>query len=147
MGVCGTPWVIADAATVLPGIAHRIPGTPQQRAEIIRDSQAFDAICLICADGVLVITLQPDTAGLEFVLFVLLCVGYSPGAFQRRDPDLDKLAADLGASSIAMRPARRGWERLMRAPWIKQGELFTREVDHGRQASGRQANTTAARTG
>lgn len=145
MGVCGTPWQIVDAADVRQRIAHRIPGSGPRRAEVL--AECGDELFLESPDGVLVVTLIPDDRGLEFVLFVLLAVGYLPGACMRREPDLDILAADLGASSIAMRPARRGWARLLGPDWIGQGDVFTRRVLDGRQAVRGQANGPAACTG
>lgn len=148
MGVCGTPWQLVDVDTVWPRICGRIPASTPEPQEIRHECQRGTALCLECADGVLVITLLPGTRDLESTLFVLLAVGYSPGAFQRRDSDLDTLAADLGASSIAWCPRRRGWERLARQTWTRHGDTYTREVvTHGGQASGRQADATATRTG
>lgn len=130
MGVSGTPWRIVDVLDVWPKIARRVPSTARPD-EILGPCRDGEALCLESEDGVLVITLIPDDRGLEFVLFVLLAVGYRPGAYQRRDSDLDKLAADLGASSIAWCPRRRGWDRLAGPHWIRQDGLFTREVTHG----------------
>ena len=145
MGVCGTPWRIVEVGDVWEGIAHRIPEAAA--TEILSACQAGEALCLECGDGVLIITLTPDSESLEFRLFVLLAVGYMPGAYQRRDPDLDKLAADLGASSISGLPARRGWGRLLGPNWIRQGDVFTREVNHGRQAKRPEANSPAESAG
>lgn len=125
MGVCGTPWQIVDHAGVWPRIAARIPG---DTAEILAACISDEALCLESPDGVLIITVTPDDSGLESVLFVLLAVGYAPGAFRRREPDLDMLAADLGASSIAWCPRRRGWARMAGPNWIRQGDMFKRGV-------------------
>lgn len=133
MGVCGTPWRIVDVVDVWPRIGKRIP-SGAYAADIIDDCLRGEAVCLESTDGVLVVTLTPGSTPVHFTLFVLLCVGYSAGAYQRRESDLDAIAADLGASSIAMFPRRRGWAKLLKGRWIQQGELFTREVlHHGRQ--------------
>lgn len=145
MGVCGTPWKVVDLDAVWPHIAPRIPGGAQAVQEV-REACERDAVCLECEDGVLVVTLEP-VDNLHFRLFVLLFVGYRAGAFQRREPDLDALAVDLGASSIAGFPARRGWARLLRRPWIRQGEVFTREVDHGRKTARAEADGCAEGAG
>lgn len=128
MGVCGTPWAIVDIDAVWPTIAPRIPADTHDADEIRSDCRAGAALCLECADGVLVVTLAPDDTG-RLELLVLLAVGYRAGAFQRRDSDLDKFAADLGASSIAMVPRRKGWARLLKSTrWTRQGETYRREV-------------------
>lgn len=147
MGVCGTPWHIVDAATIWPRIAHRIPGPPSMAADIRHECDTGAALCMQCHDGMLVLALQPSGNGLNFRLFVLLCVGYVAGAFQRRDADLDSIAADLGATEIAMRPARRGWVRLLGPQWIRQGDVYSRRVTHGGETAGREANTPAAGAG
>ena len=146
MGVCGTPWQLVDVDTVWPRISGRIPASTPEPDGIRLECQRGTALCLECADGVLIITLTPSEHG-ALELFILLCVGYRAGAFQRCDPDLDKFAADLGASSIAWCPRRKGWERLARQTWRRHGDTFTREVTHGGQAGGRQADTPATRTG
>jgi len=138
MGVCGTPWQVVELDAVWTRIAPRIPGTAEAIA-LVRETCERDAVCLECDDGVLVVTLEP-VDNLHFRLFVLLFVGYRAGAFQRREPDLDALAVDLGASSIAGFPARRGWARLLRRPWIRQGEVFTRKVGHGGETARREAD-------
>ncbi len=145
MGVCGTPWQVVELDDVWARIAPRIPGTAEAIV-LVREACERDAVCLECADGVLIVTLEP-VDDLHFRLFVLLFVGYRAGAFQRREPDLDALAVDLGASSIAGFPARRGWAKLLRRPWIRQGEVFTREVDHGRKTAGTEANASAEGAG
>jgi len=146
MGVCGTPWRIVDVIDVWPRIAKRVPAG-SYAVDIIVDCLHGEAVCMESEDGVLVITVTPGRTPLHFTLFVLLCVGYSAGAYQRREPDLDALAADLGASSIAMFPRRRGWDKLLRGRWVKQGELFTREVDYGRQATRTEADSRAESAG
>jgi hypothetical protein len=146
MGVCGTPWQIVDIDEVWPRIAPRIPADTPDADEIRSDCLAGAALCLQCADGVLVITLTPGVSGLE--LLVLLCVGDRPGAYQRRDPDLDKLAADLGASAIVMCPRRRGWARLLGPHWTRRADVFTREViHHGGQARRDEADGGATSAG
>ena len=145
MGVCGTPWRIVELDDVWSRIERRIPGTPKAVAEV-RENCERDAVCLESPDGVLVVTLEPVDS-LHLRLFILLFVGYRAGAFQRREPDLDVLAADLGASSIAGFPARRGWARLLGRPWIRQGDVFTREVSNGRQTRRHEANGPAESSG
>lgn len=145
MGVCGTPWRIVELDDVWSRIERRIPGTPKAVAEV-RSSCEHDAVCLESPDGVLIITLEP-VDNLHLRLFILLFVGYRAGAFQRREPDLDALAADLGASSIAGFPARRGWQRLLGRPWIRQGDVFTREVVNGWKEGRCPSNTTAESPG
>lgn len=146
MGVCGTPWQIVDVIDVWPKIARRIP-SGAYAADIISDCIGGEAVCLESPDGVLIVTLTPGDTAVHFTLFILLCVGYSAGAYQRREPDLDVIAADLGASSIAMFPRRRGWAKLLRGRWERRGELFTRGVINGRQTVGAEANSRAASTG
>lgn len=145
MSVCGTPWRFVDVGEVWEAIAHRIPAATPDPDDIRTACEAGEAICLESADGVLIFTLVPSEHGLE--LFVLLCVGYSAGAFQRRDPDLDLLAADLGATAIVMCPRRRGWARLLGANWIRRGDVYMREVIHGGQTRRNEADATAAGAG
>jgi len=147
VSVCGTPWRIAEIRNVWPKIAKRIPGPPAVATDILLSCVVGEALCLESPDGVLILTLTPDERGLELALFVLLAVGYLPGAYQRRDPDLDIIAADLGASSIVMCPRRRGWARLLGPHWIRQGDAFIREVQHGGQAIRAEADSRAARAG
>ncbi len=144
MGVCGTPWEVVDVATVWEAVFWRIPADTPDPDEIRAACERGEAICLESPDGVLILTITEDERSLESELFVLLAVGYQPGAYQRREPDLDSIAADLGASVIIMCPRRRGWARLLGPNWIRQGDVFMRGVDYGREEAGRFTDAPAA---
>jgi hypothetical protein len=144
MGVCGTPWEVVEVETVWEAVSWRIPADTPDPEEIRRACESGEAVCLESPDGVLILTITEDERSLESELFILLAIGYRPGAFKRREPDLDNIAADLGASVIIMCPRRRGWARLLGQNWVRQGDVFAREVDYGRQEGVGWSNAAAA---
>jgi hypothetical protein len=129
MGCCATPFEITEIDKVWRSIRPRIPADTPDIDGIRLACLLGEAVCLVAPDAVLVLTVTQGQRGLE--LFVLLCVGFLPGAFQRREPDLDLIAVDLGACEITFMPRRKGWSRMLGAGWSRCGDAFTREVHHG----------------
>ena len=108
-------------------IRHRIASTSD-----IEDLKAQcaegNALCAACEDGVVVFSLQTYGMGLE--LFVWLAVASRPGAFERQEPALLKIARDLGAETLAFQTRRPGWGRHLGPQWQRRGSAeFMRYVD------------------
>lgn len=132
MGCSGTDFEIIEVATVWDQISPRLFDEWCTDCEDVRaQCERGRALCLACADGVTIITLQAARkGGLE--LFVLLAVGFKPGAFKRQEAAMLEIARDLEADTLAFRPLRKGWNRLLGREWSRDGNRFVREVPNGR---------------
>lgn len=128
--ISGTDFIIVEWPEVLPLIEHRAlrACTVAELDDVAAEFRTHSALCLRSPDGIVVIALQPQGEVLE--LFVRLAVGFRPGAFARAESSLVDIAQELTAQTIAFRPARRGWKRLLGEQWLKRGEDYVRSV-HG----------------
>lgn len=85
------------------------------------------AIPLISPEAVMVVGLRGVGDGLQ--LWIWMAAGFSAGAFRRAEPALDAIARDMGATTIAFRPARRGWRRLAGSKWHERNGCLVRSVN------------------
>ncbi len=133
MGCSGTDFAIVDVSEVWDGILPRLLDEWCVSAEEVkRRCMDGSALCLECQDGVTIVTLQPGKKN-NLELFVLLAVGFRPGAFKRQEAAMLAIARDLEADTLAFRPMRRGWERLLGPEWSRDSNRFVREVPSGRR--------------
>ena len=100
--------------------------TPFEVSEIRAQCEAKEALCMACEDGMLVISLEAGSEGLE--LFVLLAVAFRFGAYERQGAALDAIGRDLGAKTVAFRARRRGWARRLGPEWQRRGSEFVRSI-------------------
>lgn len=131
--IAGTTFQITEPTSVAEAClarGRRFGLTVSEIAEIQAECEADRAACLVCEDGVLVITLcslnDPHDG---FEMYVLLAVAFQHGAFERQDSALLAIARDLGADAIAFRARRRGWARRLGPEWHRRGtDEFVRAV-------------------
>lgn len=128
--VSGTDFLIAEWDDIAPRLAAhpRAPWDAGELEQVAAQCRSERALCLLGPDGIVVVELLPQGARLE--LWIRLAAGFRAGAFARAEAGLcGPIARDLGASTVAFRPARRGWERLLGPQWSKRGVDYARPVD------------------
>lgn len=131
MGCSGTAFDVVDVDAIWDRISPRMFDEWCTECEDVRiRCRKGRALCLACDDGVTIVTLKPGPGRLE--LFVLLAVGFKPGAFKRQESAMLSIARDLEADTLAFQPRRRGWERLLGPQWSRVGNKFVRGVPNGR---------------
>jgi hypothetical protein len=132
MPCSGTTFEIVDIDSVWSIIEPRLFDEWCTDCEDVRNRcRKGRALCLACEDGVTIVTLKPGGSN-RLELFVLLAVGYQPGAFKRQEAALLSIARDLEADTLAFTPRRKGWRRLLGREWSRKGDKFVREVPSGR---------------
>lgn len=83
-------------------------------AEIAADR----ARCLRSADGVLLLVLRPNYQSMDLELMVWAAASTGPpGMIDKYLPEVERIAADLGAARIVMQSPRLGWLRALPQRW------------------------------
>lgn len=127
--IAGTDFCFAPPEFVTTACAHLPPSlaTPSEILEIQAECEAQRAVCLACADGMVVIELRPHGDALE--MFIQVGVAFRHGAWERQGPALRAIARDLGAQTVAFEARRRGWSRRLGPEWTRRGTReFMRSV-------------------
>lgn len=132
--ISGTPFLVAEPGTealtieaALRGSRHQLL-TPAELDDLKAQCEEGSALCVLCAVGVLVLSLEAAAEGLE--LFVKLAVASERGAFARHEQSVRAIARDLGATTIAFQTRRPGWARVLGPQWEPRGAFeFVRYVD------------------
>lgn len=124
--IAGTDFTIAGFDVTL----NAMPRHARRRVD--RDtriqSRARNAVCLVSKDGMVSIALQPKDDG-TMRAFVLLAISDSAhGAFIRNEAAMLAIARDMGATSLAFRASRRGWERVVGPAWHRDGDVYERSL-------------------
>lgn len=127
--ISGTQFLIVefDQVAGLMEWGDRWPWAASDFADIAAQCRAGKSLCLSGPDGIVVVELKPQDDLLE--LWVRVAVGRVPGAFHRAEPDIVSIARDMGASTIAFGPGRRGWQRMLGPHWSLRGDEYVRPVD------------------
>jgi hypothetical protein len=83
------------------------------------------------ADGVMVVSLQPDRYGSgELELFVRMAASWSErGSIQRNEAHLDAIARDLGATRLVFHTLRPGMHKVLNPEWRLRYTAFERAVN------------------
>jgi hypothetical protein len=111
-----------DIDEVWPQVRARalpwLEGVDGGEAALLRECREKRAFCWRSAQAVLVLSLAPTPDG-QLDLFVRTMVSFEPttDAVDRVLPDLDRIAADLGAARIRFRTLREGWRRALSPRW------------------------------
>lgn len=128
--ISGTSFVITRWEDVADEVARRNGGVAavSDLERIGAKCAAGQALALSGPDGIVVVELLGGQTGL--VLWIWIAAGAHAGAFRRAESALEAIARDMGASTIAFRPARAGWQRLAGQQWQRRGECLERSV-HG----------------
>lgn len=118
---------------------------PPLAAEAIDECHAGRALCFQGEWGTFAIGLYPDDNGTALEAFVLLAVAAKNGAFEIAEPSVLRVAADLGATTVAFRSVRRGWARKLGPAWKPRGQSeFWRSVDERQEGTDARAAQRAA---
>lgn len=118
---------------VWPSLGPLPPLAEEAREECL----AGRALCFTCEWGTFAIGLYPDDNGAALEAFVLLAVAAKIGAFEIAESSVLRVAADLGATTVAFRSVRRGWARKLGPAWKPRGQSeFWRSVDERQEAAG-----------
>jgi formate-dependent nitrite reductase cytochrome c552 subunit len=131
VGISGTDFHFEDPR-MIPWALSSVRQRPRtativEVAELLAECGEDTAGCISCEDGVVAFDLRPNGEDLE--LFLRLGVAFRHGAWERQGPALLKIAADMGASTIAFESRRRGWYRRLGPEWHRRGTLeLVREV-------------------
>lgn len=106
----------------LDAIWALLPVYPADCEEALHEWRAGRALAFFDPSwGLFVVSLEPaDNAG-NLEAFVLLAVGFRPGAFEAAEPAVLAVARDLGATQVAFRSVRRGWARRLPLEWKPRG--------------------------
>ena len=126
----GTTFDFADIDAAWPRVVLR---ATLARSDALEDYQqrcrAGDALCLICDDGLVILSLQVHASG-RMAAVVLLAVSLGePNAFKRHEEELVKIARDLDAEELTFQTDRRGWLRLLGSHWHGTPDIgFSRRV-------------------
>ncbi len=129
-GISGTDFGFEDTAMLLkiaqwPGVQKRC--TFDEFEELLAECEVDEAGVIACEDGVVAFDLRPNGDRLE--MFLRLGAAFRHGAWERQGPALLKIAADMGASTIAFEARRRGWYRRLGPEWHRRGsQELVREV-------------------
>lgn len=135
--ISDTPYRIADIDAEWHRIGPVVIGIdPMDNAgdDLRRCCRENRALCLVSeADGVLVVSLEPDRYGLgEPDLFVRIAAAWGPrGSIQRNEAHLDAIARDMGATRIVCQSARPGMAKALGPNWATRYTVFERPV-HGK---------------
>ncbi len=130
-------FALVDIDTVWPAIASRaarvLDESDATGDNVREECREGRALCFVCEDGVLVVTLIPNRIRSDFELFVWLAVSWGePGVVERHDRAIDEIAQELGASRVKFCTRRRGWEKRLGPNWRLASITYEREVgDHG----------------
>ena len=135
--ISGTPFQITDIDAEWWRIAHMVIGVdPRDNAgdDLRQRCREGLALCLTSADGLLVISLQPDRYGSgELELFVhMACADGERGSIQRNDVHLDAIARELGATRLVFQTIRPGMHKVLNPEWRVRHTTFERDV-HGHE--------------
>jgi hypothetical protein len=129
--IANTPFEFADFDHVWSKVRARAERlVPSSDVEYAREQEQLGhAVCMMCDEGFAVLSLSPGDGG-TITAFVILVVSTGrPGAFQRNEGAMLKIAQDIGAQRIAFRTHRaRAWERLLGPQWRRADDRFEREV-------------------
>jgi hypothetical protein len=113
-----------DINRVLPAVVGMLKAMPGAEPNIeyeIRDAcDSGKALCFKCDDGMVVATLEPvfETGQFEFLVWV--AVGWSgQRLFETYQPDMLKVAKELGAETMVFYSYRKGWSRKLVREWSK----------------------------
>jgi hypothetical protein len=109
----------------LPWLDDREGGEAALLQEV-RDKRAF---CWCSKDAVVVLSLAPAADG-GCDLFVRMAVSLHPtvDTFERYQPDIEKIATDLGAKRIRFRSTRGGWLRVLDSRWTVSHVEYVRDL-------------------
>lgn len=88
------------------------------------------AMCLAHGDEVVVVTLVPNRwhNDLEMVVWLAVTVSTDGRAFERRWPEVEGIARQLGAARVVFHSRRRGWERKLPSGWRLRSVSYEHEV-------------------
>jgi|SRR5882672_11554276 len=127
--IAGTDFIMAPSSKVQEICVGLRPGvaTVSEIEEIEAQCALDRAVCLVCDDGAVVISLDPLGEG-RFELFLWLGVAFRHGAFERQEAALQAIARDLGAETISFLPRRKGWARRLGPQWRYRGQQLVRSV-------------------
>lgn len=132
--ISGTPFQFADIDAEWCRIGPLVADVdPSDNAgdDLRRCCREGSAHCLISADGVLVLSLQPNRYGTgELELFVRLAAAWGArGTIQRNDAHLDAIARDMGATKIVCHTLRPGMHKVLMPEWTVRYTVFERKVN------------------
>jgi hypothetical protein len=127
---------LADIDTVWPRVAAAarplIDDGSVTVENVMDECRAGRALCFASADGVAIVTLQPNRAKQDLELCVVLAVSTGPhGVVETYLPEIESIARDLGANRLVFYTKRRGWERALGAGWRLRTVAYELEVSHG----------------
>jgi hypothetical protein len=106
---------------------QRVMSYAEFRELLAECEEGANVDCISCDDGAVFFELRFDGEDLE--LFLRLGVAFRHGAWERQGPALLKIAADMGASTLAFETRRRGWYRRLGPEWRRRGsQEMVREV-------------------
>ena len=115
-----------------------LPSLPPQADDALVECQVRRALLFQGEWGTFALGLYPNENATELEAFVLLAVAARRGAFEVAEPHVLAVARDLGATTIAFRSVRRGWERKLRGTaWKPRGNSeFWRPIDERQERRG-----------
>jgi hypothetical protein len=110
---------------------------PARAEEALAECRAGRAMCFTGEWGTFALGLYPNENATGLEAFVVLAVAAKRGAFEVAEPHVLRIARDLGATTVAFRSVRRGWERKLRGTaWKPRGNSeFWRPIDERQEES------------
>ena len=148
--ISGTPFYITDIDMSWEWIAPLVQGvdpSDNDAEELRADCREGRALCLVSADGLLIVSLQPSRYGSgELDLFVRMAVSKGErGSIQRNDVHLDAIANELGATRLVFHTRRPGMHKVLNPEWTVSYTAFERAV-HGNEVRSAARDSSAAGT-
>lgn len=122
----------------IDGAWQQMPSLPPQADDALVECRARRALLFQGEWGTFALGLYPHENATGLEAFVLLAVAARRGAFEASEAHVLQVAMDLGATTIAFRSVRRGWERKLRGTaWKPRGSSEFWRPTHERKERGR----------
>lgn len=130
--IAGTAFRLAEIDRVWPQFrarAARSHTTAEMIEQHLKACRNGEALCLVCDDGLVIVTLEIERNG-RITCMVLLAVSNGAfNAFARYEEQMLAIARDLEADDLAFCTDRPAWRRMLGAAWRKAGECtFSRSI-------------------
>lgn len=132
MSIAGTPFELVDVDDVWPEFEQRARRSRAPAEVVARQVDACrsgDALCIAGPDGIVILSIECEADGTINTIVRMAVSRGEHGAFGRCEQAMVEITRDLKAKELTFLAYRRGWGRLLGAPWSRTSEFgFSRGV-------------------
>lgn len=129
--IAGTPFVFGDYDKSQAAFDARIQRARCALEEMEKTRSKCNngtAVCLVCPDGLVVLTLEQDADETIDAWVLLAASTGATGVFRQHEGAMVAIARELGATRLTFRTDRKGWKRLLGPEWSESGDVYSRGV-------------------